>query len=337
MMKSQIFTALLLVALAVGAPVSEEDDEKVTVTKNFFPDFLIKYTSKHDIVKIIVPINSLNFDENSSESESNSKETDSEVTIFFVEADVDENGKRDYKGLYVLKEGKSKMILANGVDAAASCDDSKKVYLAATDGLYTYKDDDKTAVKYGSLTDNIKGIAKEKSGDVLYILTDDNNVYNVTNNGNSKVKVDGIENAQQIVLDYSDNLYYYTPDKKIHVKTADGITEITGLPANPTKVNIIRPPFIIEDGLPILIDNVAYIAYSNGTSENSDFDFEADAIPTAFGMEPALIQYYAYNKNIYEYNILAMVLGEILDELKTFLSGKTDSIQSIATRKKNKV
>ncbi|XP_022130057.1 uncharacterized protein LOC111003707 [Pieris rapae] len=332
-MTIKIFTALLFVGLISGAPTSVDDDEKITIDKDYYPRDFIKYEGTHDIISILVPLNSLNFDENES-SESNSNEDESNITVFFVEADIDEFGKLTYQGLYNLKDGKVKKILENGRDAASSGDSSRTVYLAASDGLYTYKEDEQIAVKYGSLTDSIIGIAHIAEGNILYILTDDHTVYEVQNNGNDKSKLEDIFDAQQIVLDYSNNLYFYTSDKKVHVKTTEGIKDIVGLPENSTKITLIKPPFIIEDGIPVLVDNVAYIVYSNGTSENSDFDFKLDAIPSAFGMEAALIQYYAYDKKIYEYNILLLVLGEILDELKNFLSNKTSDIQSLAANRR---
>ncbi|CAK1549125.1 unnamed protein product [Leptosia nina] len=328
MMKLRVFTVLLLAGLAFAAPASKDDDEKITITKEYFPDEFAIYESKHEIVNIVIPLNSLNFDEDdSSEDEMN-------ITIFFVEADIDTNGNRIYQGLYAFRNGTAKMILENGRDAASSGDDSRTVYLAATDGLYTYKADDQTAVKYGSLDDSIIGIDHVAEGDGLYILTKDHVVYEVKDNGNTKVKLDNVENAQQIMLDYSDNLYFYTPDKKAYVRTADGVIDIEGLPENPKKVKLWKPPFIIENGVPFLVDNVAYVIYSNGTSELSGFDFKPKAIPSAVGMEAMLIQYHAYNKKIYEYNILALLLGELLEELKNFLSDKTNEIQNLATNKR---
>ncbi|CAF4905480.1 unnamed protein product [Pieris macdunnoughi] len=332
-MAMKIFTAFLLVGLISGAPTSVEDDEKITITKEYFLRNFLKYEGSHDIISVVVPLNSLNFDENKS-SESNSNEDESNVTVFFVEADIDEAGKPTYQGLYTLKNGQVKKILENGRDAASSGDNSRTVYLAASDGIYTYKENEQIAVKYGSLTDSIIGIAHIAEGNTLYILTDDHTVYEVQNNGNDKSKLEDIFDAQQIVLDYSNNLYFFTPDKKVYVKTTEGIKDIVGLPENSTKITLIKPPFILEDGIPVLVDNVAYIVYSNGTSENSDFDFELDAIPSAFGMEAALIQYYAYDKKIYEYNILVLALGEILDELKDFFSNKTSDIQSLAANRR---
>lgn len=332
-MNLKIFTAVLLVGLTSGTPTSKEDYEKLTINREYYPQQFVKYEGRHNIVSIVVPLNSINFDEDDL-TESDSDENESKAVLFFVEADIDENGKRTYHGLYSLKDGKVKMLLENGRDAASSADNSRTVYFAANDGLYTYKEDDQIAVKYGSLNDSIIGIAHIAEGDVLYILTDDHTVYEVKNNGNEKVKLEDVVNAQQIVLDYTNNLYFYTPDKKVYVKTTEGIKNIEGLPENPTKVTLIKAPFVIENCIPVLVDNVAYIVYSNGTSEHSGFDFKTDAIPSAFAMEAALIQYYAYDKKIYEYNLLVLVLGEVLHELQNFLKDNTHEIQSLASNRR---
>ncbi|CAG4980447.1 unnamed protein product [Colias eurytheme] len=324
------FAAILLLGFVSTAPTS--DEEHLTITTQYYAESLVVYTGKHDIVNILVPLNSLNFDEDDSSESDESSE--SEITVFFAEADIDENGKRVDQGLYVLKNGTAKKILENGRDAAASGDSSKKVYLAASDGIYVYNQEDETATKFGSISDSIIGIAQEVESDVLYILTEDNSVYKVTEDGNKKTKIDDIVNAQQIVLDYENNLYFYTPDKKVHVYTSEGVKDVTGLPSNPSKITLIKPPILLDNGIPVVLDAASYIIYANGTTEDYGVDIKPNAIPTAYGMEAALIQYYGHNKKLYEYNMLAIVLSSILEELKDFLGDKTDSIQSIATQKR---
>lgn len=172
-------TLFVLVSLLAAAPSTtsddSDDDDKLAITYKYFLDDYIKYTAEHDIVKIVVPLNSLNFDEGDDSSESS--EVDSDVILFFVEADVQTDGNKDYRGLYVLRDGKAKMILENGRDAAASGDDSKLVFLAADDGIYVYNYTTNSAEKYGNVTDSIIEIEKEKEGDVLYILTADHEVF----------------------------------------------------------------------------------------------------------------------------------------------------------------
>ncbi|XP_046974445.1 uncharacterized protein LOC124540779 isoform X2 [Vanessa cardui] len=325
-------TVLSLIGFVLGAPTSnDEDDEKFLITKSMFPKEFIKYKAEHEIVNLLLPINSLNFDENES-SESSSEESESELLLFFVEADVDSNGDRVDQGLYVLKEDKATKLLDHGRDAAASGDDSKLVFFGAKDGIYVYNKDNNSADKYGTVDDSIIAIAKEKTGDVIYILTENHEVFNVSNGGTTKEKLDDVVNAKEIVVDYSNNLYFYSDDKQAYVRSADGIKKIEGLPENPSSVKLIKPPFILEDGVPFIVDNVAYIIYANGTSEHSGIEFKPKAKPSAYAPEAAMIQYYAYDKNIYEYNVLTIILGTILDELKNYLNKNSEDIQSLSTK-----
>ncbi|KAH9636363.1 hypothetical protein HF086_002597 [Spodoptera exigua] len=323
------FTVSLLAGLAYSAPVSSEEDENVVITEEFFPNELAVHTFDYDPVKILTPLNALNFDDD--EDDENS---DSDATITFVVlGDKDEQGNKVYKGLYLLSNGEAKNILENGRDAAAANDDTKFAYFAASDGIYVYNAETKTANKYGSLSDDLIGIAKVNGSDVIYVLSADHILYKVTEDGTKKEKIDQVVDAQQIILDYQNNLYYYTSDKSIYVYVNGEVKKIEGLPENPSYVEILNPAFVFENGVPAVIDNKSYLIYENGTSEVGDFEFQVR--PTAYSMEATLIQYYAYNKKVYEYNVLSIILGDMLSELKKFLDDKTDDIQSIATRSRS--
>ncbi|XP_052747943.1 uncharacterized protein LOC128200037 [Galleria mellonella] len=328
-----ITVALLLssATTAIGAPSSNED-ELTIITEDFFPDSVIKYKGAYDIVQLVVPLNALNYAKDSDDSSPESD--DGTGVIFFVEAELDDKGNKDYKGLYVLRNGKGTKLLENGRDAVAVNDDSKTVYLAASDGLYVYNYKENKADKYGTLTDNIIGIEKENSSNVLYIVTDKHEVYKVTDEGTKKTKVEEIKNAQQLVLDYSDNIYYYGEDKQPYVINAEGVKKFVGLPENPTSVTLIKPPFVMEDCVPFASDDKVYYLNANGTSQLSEFQLKVK--PTAYGMEAALIDYFAYKKHIYEINLMAIILGEINDFMEVdFLKNKASSIQSIATRSRS--
>lgn len=317
----------LFVALAASAPTSNEtsskDDDILVINDNFFPDELKIYTAEYDIISILYPLNNLNFDED--DDDSSDDEVDS--VVFFVEADLD-NGV-EYKGLSVKINNVTTKILPTGTSAAADTDNSKIVYFGATDGLYVYNEKENTAEKYGSITDSIIDIVRTNGTEIIYILTDKNEIFKISENGTKKDKVD-IVGAKQIDLDNSNNLYYSTEDKKLYVVTEDGTKEIEGLPSDPSYIKLLRPPFIIEDGVPVIVDNKAYVIYSNGSSSYSEIDFVVK--PSAFSMEATLIQYYAYNKSIYEYNILELILGEILEDLKAFFEDKQTEIQALSTR-----
>uniref|UniRef100_A0A2A4J2F8 Uncharacterized protein n=1 Tax=Heliothis virescens TaxID=7102 RepID=A0A2A4J2F8_HELVI len=318
------FTASLLAGLAYSAPASNNDDETLVITPEFFPESLAVYTAEHEIVKLVVPLNALNFDDDADEEEDESS-TDSDALVFFVQADD--------QGLFVLKKGHATKLLDNGRDAAAANDDTKTAYFAAKDGIYSFNAKENKAEKYGTVNDDLISIAKVNGSDVLYVLTADQIVYKVTEEGTKKEKLDKIVNAKELVLDYQNNLYYYTNDKKVYVLVGDEVKQIAGLPEDPTIVDIINPPFILDNGVPVIVDDTAYIAYENGTSELGGFVFQVK--PSAYAMEATLIQFYAYEKKIYEYNILTILFSELLTDLKTFLEDKTDDIQAIATRSRS--
>lgn len=273
---------VFLIGLAATAPVTDsDDDEKLTVNSELFIDEFVVYTSEHEIVSLTVPLNAVNFDEDSDDS--SSEDTNTDVTVFFVEADVNDKGEKDYKGLYSLKNGKATKVLETGTDASATNDDTSEVYLSAKDGIYVFDAKTNKAIKYGTVTDSLIGIVKTNGSDVLYVLTEDHDVYKVSEAGNKKEKLEEVKDAQQIVLDYSNNLYFYSKDKVPYVVTESGVKKITGLAENPAYVQLIKPPFIIEDGAIFTSDDKVYIIYVNGTSEITDFILQAK--PTAYAPE----------------------------------------------------
>ncbi|XP_072933701.1 uncharacterized protein [Epargyreus clarus] len=323
------FTLLLLVGLAAASPITADDDT-ILVTKEYFPDMLIKYKSKHDIVNIFLPMNYMNDIDDESDVDN------IQLPFFFIEADVHANDKRVDKGLYIFKDNKATKLLENGRDVAANDDTPTQVFFGASDGIYVYKEDTKEAVKYGSVSDSIIGIAKPTYGDAIYILTEEHELFNVTEAGTKKIKVNEVVGAKQIMLDYSNNLYFYAEDKQPYVLTPEGVKKIEGLPAHPKSINLIRPPIVLTDGVPVVIDNAMYFIHESGSSEASGLVFKPKAKPTAYSMETVLFQHYAYNKNIYEYNILALLETVLSGELKDLIDENTTNIQSLATKTKEK-
>ncbi|CAK1584267.1 unnamed protein product [Parnassius mnemosyne] len=326
----KLFIVLLLVGAINAGPVSKENDEDeiITFTKEFYLTNFIMYNAKHDVVNIIVPTNSLNFDESKmTEDEENMEQFFKNLILFFVEADVDAAGNRMDKGLYVYKNGKATKLLENGRDAAASSDDSTDVFFGAKDGIYIYDNKTNTAVKYGSVTDDIIAIAKENGTDVIYYLNKDHELYKVTDNGQKNVKIEDVVGAQEIVLDTANNLYFYTEDKQAYVVNDNSVKKITGLPENPKYVKLIKPP-VLEDGVVFLSDNAFYVIYSNGTSELSDFRIASKAKPSAYGMEATFVQFYAFHKKIYKYNLLEILSGDIFENLNKFLEENEEIIRN---------
>ncbi|XP_026744257.1 uncharacterized protein LOC113505653 [Trichoplusia ni] len=321
------FTICLLAGLASTAPTS--NDDRLVIDNNYYPESLIVYRGDHDIVSIVLPLNALNFGEDSDDEEDESSDT----TVFFVQADTNDKGERIDQGLYVLINGNATKLLDHGRDAAAANDDTKTAYFAAKDGIYSYNAATKKAEKYGTVTDSLIGIAKVNGSDTLYVLTEDRVLYKVTEEGTKKEKIDSVVNAKQIVLDFDSNLFYSTTNNEVYILLADGVKKVEGLPSNPAYLSVIKPPFIFENGVPVIANDETYTVYANGTSEVVDIVVQAK--PTAAAIEGTLIHYLAYKKNIYEYNILEIVMSEAVNEVKQFLSKNSDEIQAIATRSRN--
>ncbi|KAG6462415.1 uncharacterized protein LOC115451632 isoform X2 [Manduca sexta] len=327
-MKLAILFSVALLALAAAAPTKDVDDT-IVVTSEFFPDALAVYTSQHDIVSLTVPLNKANFEDD--ESLNGDKLV---LLAIFVEADINDKGEYDYKGLYTLKGGNATKILETGTDSASDKSNSRDVFLSATDGLYVYKYDVHKVEKYGSVNDNLVGIAKVNSSEDIFVLSADHVLYKVSENGKKKEVVKQVKDARKIVLDFSDNLYYYDGDKQVYVLSDDGVKKIEGLPANPSNVAFVKPPSIIKNGVIFISDRKSYTVYVNGTSEFNHFVLEVQ--PTAFAMEGTIMQYFAYQKKIYEYTILVLINSVLhaqkSDAFKKILENKSSEIESIATR-----
>lgn len=118
-------------------------------------------------------------------------------------------------------------------------------------------------------------------------------------------------------MDKSENDYYYGEDKKVYVTNANGVQKISSLPENPSYIRLISPPLVYNKSIPLVVDNQVYIAYSDGTSEMDNFVLKVR--PTGYGMEGGLLQYFAYDKKIYEFNVLGLVWDNPLGPLKRFM------------------
>lgn len=314
---------LLFVGLACSGPISNEDTDTLVIDENFFPDTLAIYTSQNDIVDIFVPLNSLNFE---ADENPDSNGTD-EIILFFVEEDL---ASGEDKGLFIRKGTEITKLLNTGRDIAATNGNDKKVYFAASDGIYVYNAKDNKAEKYGTVTDDLINIAIDNTSDVIYILTKNKELFKVTDDGEKQVKISDVSNAEQIVMDYENNLYFRTTDKDVYAINEGGVKKLEGLPENSNKLTLLRPPFVIDGGVPLVVDDKAFIIYANGTVEKTEFQIKAK--PTAFSMEGTLIHYYAYKKKIYEYNILTILFSEVFNQLGDYLNAKKDDIQTISTR-----
>ncbi|CAG9572629.1 unnamed protein product [Danaus chrysippus] len=297
-MRTQAFLCVVLfIGGYIAAPLSEEKDDKIVILLSrhiLFNKNYLKYKAKHDIVDIMVPLTALTL-ESMKDIDFDSKP---DMTVFLVEADL-KDGKRIDKGLYLYKNGEEKMVLPNGRAAAASFNDEKIVYFGASDGLYVYNVDSKSADKYGNFSDSIIDIATNVDGKHIYILSEDHKLYNVTNEGADKELLQDVEDAQEIVLDYFENIYFYDSNKDVFIKNADGIIKVRGLPKGRKSLKFLGQDFLKVRYVILMTDNVLYVTFANGIAFTSSVELSPDAKPTAYGLWSKIVHYYAYNKNLY--------------------------------------
>ncbi|XP_028039908.1 uncharacterized protein LOC114250293 [Bombyx mandarina] len=187
-------------------------------------------------------------------------------TTTFIVRYVTTVDKKEYKGIYAHKNGKVKKILEGG-RAVSVWPSKSRAYLAHKDGIYVYDSETEKLEKYGNLSDSIIGIVKENRTDDLYILTEDHVVYKVIEEGTKKIKVNEAEHAEQIALDWDDNLYYIGANNQPYVVASDGAKKIEGLPAYSTSAVISRAPIKIEHGAWFMSGQQPYVIYPNATSE----------------------------------------------------------------------
>ncbi|XP_004923274.1 uncharacterized protein LOC101740222 [Bombyx mori] len=219
-------------------------------------------SNKHDITN---PLDDTSGNNSTSVPDNSSGMFYSNITVFFVRYVTRGDNKVD-KSIYAHKNGKAKKVLEDGM-AVSCCYLKSRAYLGNKDGIYVYDTETEKLEKYGNLSDNVIGIAKENRTDDLYILTEDHVVYKVIEEGTKKIKVNEAEHAEQIALDWDDNLYYIGANNQPYVVASDGAKKIEGLPANPTSALISKPPITIEHGAWLTFGKQPYIIYRNATSE----------------------------------------------------------------------
>ncbi|XP_063630386.1 uncharacterized protein LOC134801718 [Cydia splendana] len=325
-MKFAILAAL--VTLAVAAPPTTPptapptENEELIVTKKFYPDSFAIYTGHHDIVDIVLPFNKINDPEDSDEE---TDETD--ITIFFVEADVKDDGTYDYKGLYTYKNGVTKKVLQNGQCTTYAKD--KIVYFGASDGIYKYNEADQTATKYGTITDSVIRMAVDTEHANVYYLTSDYVMYKYDEDEKMTTKVEAVKDARDMVIDWDGIMFFYDGNHQFYTYNGQRVLKIEGLPAHPAKVALVRPPVLINEVYAV-IDGRLYELNVNGTSEKGAIKFQAE--PTAYAPEAILVQYYAYKQKIYLYK-LDIMFDKSIEELNKFFDDKQEQINAFKNTK----
>ncbi|KAI8423149.1 hypothetical protein MSG28_014218 [Choristoneura fumiferana] len=302
--------------------------QNIVVTENFFSHGSVLYTGKHDIVRIFVPFNQFNFEDNSIEvtSSSSSEEIEHPHTLFFVEGDF-KNEQVVYQGLYIFKDGKATKILDNGRDATATR--TNTIYLGAKDGIYKYDNATNTATKHGTVTDSISQLAHNNKTNSIYYLTDDYEVYKLNDDATASVKVPSLVDVQEMAFGFEGKLYYYNSNKEFYVVDieGDGVQKkIKGLPANMNKTVLISPMYGMEDGAILYVDK---IVYSLKSDQAEKLRIRMDVPLTAQAPQPTLIQFYAKDKKIYEFNIILIMLSNVFEGLREALNDYQDVISSV--------
>ncbi|XP_063370354.1 uncharacterized protein LOC134658632 [Cydia amplana] len=318
-MKFAILAAL--VALAVAAPPTE--DELLIVTKKFYPDSFAVYTGHHDIVDIVIPFNEINYSEDSDEQTDETK-----LTIFFVEADVKDDGTYDYKGLYSYKNGVTKKVLENG--QCTTFAKKKIVYFGASDGIYKYNEQDQTATKYGTVTESIIRMAVDIAHAHVYYLTSDYVMYKYDEDEKMATKLEAVKDVRDMVIDWDGIMFFYDGNHQFYTYNGQRVLKIEGLPAHPAKVALVRPPVMVNQVYAV-IDGRLYELEVNGTSQRGAIKFQAQ--PTAFAPDTILYQYYAYKQKIYFYNLATVFADLSLEELNKFFEHKQEQINAFKTTK----
>lgn len=290
----QLYTTLALSLLITAKTEPDSEADRLIITNEFYPEQYSIYTSKYEIVNIIVPLNQLNYGNNPG----------SKYVFFFVEADQDESGRVIEKGLYVFKDGNPIKLLDNGRDVAAAADESNVAFIGAEDGIYLYNNERVSVHKYGTISDSIIGIAKPTHSDIIYILTEDKEVFIVSGMDTKKEKVNEIVNAEQIILDYDNNLYYLDADTQVYFYDFLSVTKIEGLPDYAFNARLLKPPVTTQGFVPFVVDGEIYCINAKGYAEMFDkVEFAGNGTPSAFAMEDGVVHYYAINKKIYEFDI----------------------------------
>ncbi|XP_063630661.1 uncharacterized protein LOC134801966 [Cydia splendana] len=325
-MKFAILAALVVLAVAAPPTMPPTEDEELIVTKKFFPDSHAIYTGHHDIIDIVVPFNEINFSEDSNVSDEQIDET--KLNIFFVEADVKDDGSYDYKGLYTYKKGVTKKVLENG-----QCTTYAKkniVYFGASDGIYKYNEADQTATKYGTVTDSVIRMAVDTEHVNVYYLTSDYVMYKYDEDEKIATKVEAVKDARDLVIDWDGIMFFYDGNHQFYTYNGQRVLKIEGLPAHPAKVALVRPPPMINQVYAV-IDGRLYKLNFNGTSEKGAIKFQSE--PTAYAPETLLYQYYAYKQKIYLYKLDMVFAEKSFEELNKFFEDKQEEINTFKNTK----
>ncbi|KAL0832780.1 hypothetical protein ABMA28_000945 [Loxostege sticticalis] len=292
-----LVTTYFILAVSHASPIE-------TKKKNVLDEKEVIYTGEHEIVKIYTSLALME------ELEVQRR------LVFFIDADINNDGSKVDKGLYVIIDNSTTKLLNNGKDIAG--DATGKVFFATNDGVYAFNPKERKAYKYGHMEEKIISLAVENNTGVIYALTENHIMYKITENGNKSEVDDRVQHAREIIIDMLDNLYYFDEQKNLYVVVDHDAKKIDGLPKNPTSITMIKPPIGVE-GIFLIADDVPYIVYSNGTTIKSEDAKLHRTKSTAYSFDAMIVLYFGHEKKIYEYNILEKIITGIFEGLSDWV------------------
>lgn len=286
---------------------------------SIFRDDQVIFSSRHNITAILVPV------------DRKYAENNAFPTIFFAVSDsLLDSGS----SIYVLEGFAAFEVLEGGKDSTADYGSDENIYFGAKDGLYRYDKDSLSAKRMGVFKDHIIQLQKANAVDAFYILTDNLKMYRLEYNGTVKININEVECARQFVLDSNNNLYYENcKDRNIHVIKSDG-SQLFVWDLNDFKdFKLIRPPFVMDECIPLFGDGTFYVLCSNGTSVKTDFHI--DERPSAISFDAALYLVAAVNGKIYEFDVMDMNLKPLVGFINEWSGDFSTIIASLMNVKRN--
>lgn len=100
----------------------------------------------------------------------------------------------------------------------------------------------------------------------LYIITETNELFKVTEEGTKKTKIDNVKNVQEIAVDSKDNLYIMDTEKNFFVYTAGESKKIEGLPKATSYAKLSQGTLAISKATFAIVHDDIYLIQANGSA-----------------------------------------------------------------------
>lgn len=219
--------------------------------------------------------------------------------LFFEEADIDEYGKIHDYGLYVIKnENTTLKIRDSGRDGVLATDGSNVILIGGQDGIYRCNCFKCESNRYGNLTDSIIGIVMENRHRVIYALNEEKVLYKITKRGKIVTVDKRVQNAQQIVMDRFNNLYYVGADQNVYIVKKKRTKKVKNLEDKSSYLKLLKP-LAYNDVVPIIVQEKMYVIYPNATMKALKIHVPKG---TLLNMEHSGAWFEAYQNKIYAFS-----------------------------------